>query len=125
MTPTASLDTYILSAQYGLLAADSPIEAYDQRLTPWRVRELTPEVESTLREIVRRREYRSLCLHMGNEYQRTLGAWRRMLSDAVTALICSGPPGTRLAQLRDWLYHGTPPGEHASTMHRPAEALQT
>ena len=47
----ARLTIRILSAEYGLISADTPIPDYDRRMTPARAMELQPTVAAALTEL--------------------------------------------------------------------------
>ena len=42
------VDVFVLSARYGLIAADTPVHDYDQRMTPARAAQLHQTAETTL-----------------------------------------------------------------------------
>lgn len=91
------LEVMILSAQYGLIEADEPIDYYDLKMTPDRAVELRPSVKAKLEAKL-----------AGGDYQVWVTLGQIYLS-ALPAL----PPGTRYsgrlfigqrcAQLKQWL----------------------
>lgn len=92
----------ILSAEYGLLLADSPVPYYDRAMDADRARVLRPLVARQLATIATPPRFRSVFLILGSAYRSALGDAPRLFADA-QVLSASGPPGVRLAQLRRWL----------------------
>jgi hypothetical protein len=102
--PTGSLDIHILSAKFGLIAADQPIPNYDQRMTPARAKELNPEVITRLECLLNSQPYQNLCFCMGQIYLRALDGYDKRISSKATVKIAAGSPGKKLSELHSWLY---------------------
>lgn len=89
----------ILSAEFGLIAADTPIPWYDRRMDPARAAALAPAVQRELRGLLADRPT-DVFVHLGRDYLPALGAippgpWQLTYAD--------GGIGRRLGQLRRWL----------------------
>lgn len=98
----AVLDTYILSAEFGLIPADHAIPHYDRRMTPSRARALQPCVMAALAAVAARHRYDTTFLYLGRDYRSALGEWSEApLGPHV--IVATGSPGSRIARLRTWL----------------------
>ena len=98
----AALDTYILSAEFGLIPADQTIPHYDRRMTPSRAREIQPHVAADLATAAARHRYDDTFLFLGRDYRTALGEWSEA-SLGRRVIVASGNPGSRIARLRTWL----------------------
>lgn len=90
----------ILSAEFGLIAADTPIPWYERQMDKARAAALAPLVQRELGAILTAGPT-DVFIHLGRDYLVALGAvprgsWR--VFDA------QGSIGERLGQLRRWLY---------------------
>jgi hypothetical protein len=117
------MDILILSAKLGLIAADTPIEDYDQRMTPERAAVLQPVVSSALQQFLAKHgPYAATLVHLGQDYiptlvpnlDRSMDAVQRsrqlreeLIAIAATQLgtltLTEGGIGARLGQLKRWL----------------------
>lgn len=116
--PPELLDICILSAKFGLIAAEQLIPNYDQRMTPARAKELHPEVISELGYLLNSQPYQSLCLCMGQDYLRALDGYNALISSEATVKIAAGSPGKKLSELHSWLY-----GEKVIKAHTSPESV--
>ena len=91
------LDVTILSARYGLLAAETPIQAYNQRITLGRALRLRRDIAVDLRACWRG-PYTGVYISLGARYREALPyalPW--------PARFAEGGIGTRQAELKAWL----------------------
>ena len=104
---------FILSAQYGLIAADTVIPHYDRKMTPLRAQELKLSAETRLQQVTEHNFFSEMLFCMGKMYQTTL-------SDTLSSLrlhtrdkiaIAEGSIGKQSATLYDWLFKAPPPIE--------------
>ena len=117
------MDILILSARLGLIAADTEIEDYDQRMTLERAAALQPVVSSALQQFLAKHgPYAATLIHLGQDYlpalvpnldhsmdavqsARKLHDW--LMTTAATQLgaltATDGGIGVRLGQLKRWL----------------------
>lgn len=90
----------ILSAEFGLIAGDTPISWYDRRIDAARALALAPIVQLALPRFLSA-DISEVFINLGRDYRLALGTvptgpWR--VTDA------HGGIGERLGQLRRWLY---------------------
>jgi len=139
--PIAPPSTWVLSAKYGLVNADHPMQDYDQRMTEELAKALRPAIQKRLRSLL----YSTtpgpgeLFLYASGSYLSTLGFdqesglvgydVRNEVSGGnnnrerpIKAKLASGRIGGRVAELRDWLY-GSPPSPPDVMPHKGAELV--
>lgn len=107
----ARVDTWVLSANFGLISAYQPIPYYDRRMTPDRARELHPSVMAKLGEILGSAPYAGLLIAAGRDYLIAMEGYAEVLTPYNGVSVANGQPGRRLAILHDWLYR-QPPKHH-------------
>ena len=102
------VDTFVLSAEYGLIAAEESIANYDRRMTARRAVELRPSVNARIHALAAERTYQEVFLCLGQDYQEALDVAliKEVFVDHITS--ASGSIGRRLALLHDWLYQEAP-----------------
>lgn len=101
---TSSPNVHILSARYGLIHANQPIPDYDREMTEERAAKLQPKVIAKLKAIIAGRSYDEIFIHAGRTYLQALNGFREAIQFETKVTIASGPPGQRLAEMRNWLY---------------------
>jgi hypothetical protein len=114
------LDAYILSAEFGLLAANQPIPNYDRRMTPKRASDLRPQTLTTLESILKDAQYEKLFISVGKDYLQALAGYELLAPTGLKATVSTGTQGRKLAALRDWLY-GSPPSLPRKPVHMPEQ----
>jgi len=97
------IDIYVLSARYGLIAADTRISDYDQRMTPARAAELRPEVLARLQEILSR-GYTEVFLSLGRSYLEAVNGFEALVPAGTRVTVSRAAAGRRLTELKRWLY---------------------
>lgn len=107
--------TWVLSAEYGLIPSEQPIPTYDRRMTSARAEQLRPRVAAVLDGLALH-GYDDVLVCAGRAYAAALSGIEERF-DGIT--FTSGPLGSQLATLRDWLY-GAPPGAPA---HEPGREV--
>jgi hypothetical protein len=98
-----NLDALIVSAKYGLLELNTPIENYDLRMTSKQATQLRPIVAHVLAERIKSMAYAEIFLNIGKMYHQSLGDWDVGLSRDTIVIYASGGIGQRSRQMRDWL----------------------
>jgi len=98
--PLSCLDVLVISAKYGLLEADTPIEDYNEKLTKRRALELVSEVSQRLDQYLSA-GYLEVYVNLGQLYWITLSKSR--LLSKMTVLSAYGSIGLRMSQMRSWL----------------------
>jgi hypothetical protein len=97
------LDLLILSARYGLLGADAPIDDYDMAMTPARARELRADVVGQLAGRVSAGGYGEIFVNLGRSYLLALEGWERDLPEAIRVSYAMGGIGQRASQMLCWI----------------------
>ncbi len=97
------VDVFVLSAKYGLIAADELIADYDQRMTVARAQELRDEVLRAFQECITQISYREVFLSLGRNYRAALNGCEVLLPPGVL-IVSRSSSGKKLAALRAWLY---------------------
>lgn len=95
----AELRVWALSAKWGLISEQFPVWPYDRRLSADGARDLAPSVAVTARWLAGREPLAPVCINVGPLY-------RRALPDPLPWPVrwVEGPIGSRLAQLKEWLW---------------------
>ena len=103
-------DTYVLSAEFGLIPAERPIPMYEHRMTRQRAQMLRPGVTDELRRLLNgERCYREIFICLGQAYWTALEGWETFVSQDRAVIVARGSLGMRQSQLYDWLYGSPPP----------------
>ena len=102
-----NLDILIISAKYGLLPCQQPVDEYDQKMTLERADALRPEVQSKLKSFIhtKRGGYDQVFINLGKTYRRTLEGFHWGLLPTLEA---SGGIGQKTSQMRTWLKRLSP-----------------
>ena len=106
--PAEAPGTLILSAEHGLISHDTPLAAYDRRMTPARARELRPLVLAELDRVTGGRRPPEVLFCAGRRYLSALSTDGAAFPANANVKVCEGAMGKKLAELHDWL-HGYPP----------------
>lgn len=97
------LDVYILSAAYGLVAGNSPVPFYDQKMNISRVVELQPQVNTVFSNLLQN-NYASICFVLGKIYLEAFDGWYDLISKLSDFIVTNGPIGKKQTQLKKWLW---------------------
>ncbi len=84
----------IISAKYGIISKDSPIEYYDERLTPEKATDYRKRYSSEIRTL--RSAYKDILIYGSDIYQSVF--------KNVEINRTEGRIGEQLSQLKKWLY---------------------
>lgn len=112
------IDTFILSAKFGLIPANHPIPNYDCRMSQQRAQELQAKVVHNFGKILQATSYNELFINLGQNYWQALAGYERLMPPYTRVIIAQGSQGGRQAALRRWLYNnsvGQPPGHRVIT----------
>jgi hypothetical protein len=90
----------ILSAEFGLITSDTPIPDYDRRMERTRAAELAPAVQRAVHAALTP-DITEVLISLGRDYLPALGD---VAFGAVRVVSTAGGIGTRLGQMRRWLY---------------------
>jgi hypothetical protein len=100
----SSLDVLILSAKYGLLTADTPIEKYDQRMTQERALQLQRIVAEELDDRLTSIRYDEVFVNLGQMYQVALALSLELPCLGARVHYARGGIGEKMAQMKRWLH---------------------
>lgn len=95
------VDIHILSAEFGLISAEQPIEAYDRAMTLSRATELRPQVAAQLNALAIAKTYTNVFVNLGATYTASLPDYP---AQRIPITFAIGSAGRRLSLLRQWLY---------------------
>jgi hypothetical protein len=94
----------ILSAKYGLIAADRRIEDYDCRLTASAAARLRPKVLEAVRRVLDSGEWSSVGVCASKVYRIALDGLSELMHEGARLDLIEGGQGPRLTNLRAWLH---------------------
>ena len=97
------VETYILSAQFGLIAGYTPIPYYDRRMTPERSAQLAPVALCELENLFQTKGYQELYLGLGRDYFNCLPGYENLLPAETRIVVAEGAIGQRQSHLKQWL----------------------
>ena len=98
------LDIYILSAEFGLIAASYLTPYYERRMNKQRACELQPNVLAKLKRILEEQMFAALHINLGKEYFKTLSGYEQFIPVSMKVAVSAGSQGRKLSALRNWLY---------------------
>jgi hypothetical protein len=99
-----SLDVFVLSAEHGLIRADTAIPTYDRLMTLKRAEELRPGVLNVVRDVIGSQRYSEIFLSMGRTYLAALVGFESLLRQPVKVIISASSSGQKLTELKRWLW---------------------
>lgn len=99
-----NLDILIISAKYGLLEWDEPIEYYNQKMDDKRISELRSSIQADLESYLSGRDYDQIFINLGEEYRKTLRGFNfdQYIKGVVKLEKCKGN-GEMNAKMKDWI----------------------
>jgi hypothetical protein len=97
------LSILVLSAEFGLITADTEIANYDRRMTPARASELRPQVAGSVREHLAGRSFEATFINLGRDYLPALDIEPALAARLGTVTEACGGIGMRMSQLKHWL----------------------
>ena len=97
-----NLDVLIISAKYGLLTYQQPVDLYNQLMTPRRAEELRPVIQSRLKSFIeaKKGDYAQVYINLGRTYMKTLEGFHWGL---LSTLEASGGIGLKTQRMKAWL----------------------
>jgi cytoplasmic iron level regulating protein YaaA (DUF328/UPF0246 family) len=93
----------ILSAEFGLITAATPIPTYDRRMTASRAVALRRQVRAALVETLGDGHYDATLINLGADYLPALALDPELRAQFGTITAASGGIGQRMAQMKRWL----------------------
>lgn len=98
------LDVFVLSAQYGLVAGQTAIDSYDQRMTDRWALEMHNHVMEKIQNDLLPQNYAEVFLSMGKMYLQVLAGIEDLVSGDTRLIISKGTAGKKLTHLKNWLW---------------------
>ena len=98
------VDVWVLSAEFGLIAAKTEISSYDRLMTAARAAELRPSVLESVRAEMCAQDYTEVFLSMGKTYVQALDGLYRLLGSSVRVTLSDSASGQKLTELQRWLW---------------------
>ena len=96
-----NMDIVIISAKYGFLKADTPIDNYDMRMTPQRAQELRPSIIENMKLLISEKKYQEIFINLGKDYLPAIEG----LEDIVTCplVYARGRIGEKMRDMKKWI----------------------
>jgi hypothetical protein len=98
-----NLDILIISAKYGLLNCDDPINYYKQRITPDRAKELRIDVLPKLKMILKNNNYGEIFVNLGKDYLPVIDGFEKFVPSDTRIIYAKGGIGQKMSQMKKWL----------------------
>jgi cytoplasmic iron level regulating protein YaaA (DUF328/UPF0246 family) len=98
-----NLDVLILSARYGLLKANDPIEDYDLRMTRERAITLQAQISADLDVYLKRTPYNEIFVNLGKTYLIALASSEALMGQDRRVRYATGGIGDKMSQMKRWL----------------------
>jgi hypothetical protein len=96
-------DVHVLSAKYGLIASDTPVKWYDDRLTTKRRDDLRGQVTPQLKSLMKGERYSNVFLFSGADYLTLLLPGLEPFKAKRDIHVATGGLGEKLTRLKLWL----------------------
>ena len=93
----------ILSAEFGLIAAETPIPDYDRRMTRPRALALRTQVRDGLAATLAAGDYAATCINLGADYMPALPLDHESIPRLGVVTAAQGGIGSRMGQMKRWL----------------------
>ncbi len=106
--PEHDVDTFVLSAKWGLIPADQPIPVYEQSMSRDRAQALQPMVTRALLDYLKSRPVKELYLQLGAAYRAAIQGYEAETPQSMVVQSVGRTRGETLTRLRTWLYRTTP-----------------
>ena len=97
-----SLDILIVSARYGLLKSDEPIEDYDQKMDDNRAEELRPSIQKKLEAFLDGKDYDQLFNGLWKDYQAVLEGFD-LERHFENVILVETNRGKKMSQFKTWI----------------------
>jgi hypothetical protein len=98
------IDTFVLSANFGLIPAISQIPNYNYKMSRQRAYELQPKVTFEFGQVLQATPYSELFFNLGQTYWQALAGYERLVPAKTKIITAQGSQGGRQAALRRWVY---------------------
>lgn len=98
------LDIVVISAKYGFLKADIPIEYYNQPMTKERALELRSDILNDLKGYLKDRNYAEIFVNLGKTYLLAIKGFEEFVPKQTRIMYAEGKIGERMAKMKEWLF---------------------
>lgn len=99
-----NLDILILSAKYGLIEAQTPIENYDLKMTKQRALELQIQASHDLDQYLSQTSYHEIFVNLGQTYLLAIACSEERKKLHEKMVYATGGIGEKMAQMKAWVY---------------------
>ena len=99
----ASLAILIVSAEFGLIAANRKIPDYDRRMSIGRASELAPSVKSAVLRFISKHRPSEIGICLGRDYANAISGLEGQIPKSIVIEHLRGGLGPRLSNLHRWL----------------------
>jgi len=105
--PTEPLEIWLVSGKFGVIRWNTPIDDYDQRMTPDAAAQFAPVLQAKLGRAMRSTSYTKVLVHLGKDYLPILSGGMFPLPPPTLVDFTAGGICQRLGQLKTWLHAGS------------------
>lgn len=98
-----NLDIVIISAKYGFLEPNDPIENYDLRMTEKRAKELNHEIISKFKTLLESTHYNTIYINLGKDYLPAIDGLKDIISQNSKIRYAKGRVGERKSQMKKFI----------------------
>jgi hypothetical protein len=112
----------VLSGEFGLISADTPLPSYDKVMTQHRAAELRSILPDVFRHEIGERSFTELFVSLSGSYMDAMQECWQYLPEGISISFAQGSIGGRASQLAHWLRSGNNVGESPNTVGIVGEA---
>jgi len=98
-----NLDIVIISAKYGFLEPNDPIENYDLRMNEKRAKELNHEVISKFKTLLETKHYNTIFINLGKDYLPSIDGLKDIIPKNSKMIYAKGKVGVRKSQMKKFI----------------------
>lgn len=99
----SDLDIKILSAEYGLIDANTLIPFYDRKMNKKRAEELHKETLEKISTLFKGKKYSKLFINLGKNYMRAIDGYQEFLDHKTEVCIAEGGIGLKSKAMKEWI----------------------
>lgn len=98
-----NLDIVIISAKYGFLDPNDPIENYDLRMTEKRAKELNHDIINKFKTLLEREDYNTIYINLGKDYLPAIAELDNIVPQNSKIIYAKGKVGERKNQMKEFI----------------------
>ena len=99
----SNVDIKILSAEFGLIDADTPIPYYDRQMDKRRAQELRSRVQGELKQLTNQTQYAEIFINMGKTYLSVTDNLGAIVGQNTVVKHAEGGIGSKSRSTKLWL----------------------